>query len=68
MGEATKTTSGVSMHAKLLAIIGIFVLIIGVAIIAIPHMPLRGSGAGTLLSIFGVIVLVIAFLRMAVKK
>ena len=68
MGEATKTASGMSMHAMLLAIIGVFLAIVGVAIIAIPHMPLRGSGAGTLLTIAGVIVLVIAFLRMAMKK
>jgi len=68
MGETTKTASGISMHAKLLAILGIFVLIIGAAIITIPHMPLRGSGAGTLIAIFGVILLIIAFLRMAAKK
>jgi len=65
---ATKTMSGISMHAKLLAIIGIFVLVVGVAIVAIPGMPLRGSGAGTALAVLGAILLVIAFLRIAVKK
>ena len=65
---ATKPLSGISMHVKLLAIIGIFVLIVGGAIIAIPGMPLRGSGAGTLLAILGAILLVISFLRVAMKK
>jgi hypothetical protein len=57
-----------NMHATILAILGIIILIIGEAIINISGMPFRGSGLGTLLSIAGVIMLVIAGLRFFVKR
>jgi len=61
-------SSNRNMHAIILFIIGIILAIIGAAIIAIPHAPLRGSGWGTVLLVLGLILLVIAFLRFYRKR
>jgi hypothetical protein len=68
MVENTVKTKNFNMHATILAILGIIVVILGEAIINISGMPFRGSGLGTLLSIAGVILLVIAFLRFFIKR
>jgi hypothetical protein len=57
-----------NMHAIILTILGAIVLILGVAIATIHGMPLRGSGAGTALSILGIALLIIAFLRFSSKR
>jgi len=56
------------MHGILLTFIGIVALIIGVAIVAIKHMPFRGSGLGTILILIGVVLLLIGGLRLFYKK
>ncbi len=72
MGEGAKTevkkSSNSSMHGIVLAIIGILVLIIGVAIVAIKHMPFRGSGLGTVAIVIGVVLLLVGGLRLFYKK
>jgi len=68
MEETTKTKGSRNMHAIILAVLGIILLIIGVAIRNIPGAPLRGSGAGTLLAIAGIILLVIAAIRFMYKR
>lgn len=62
-----KPKSGRNMHAIILFLIGIVSLISGVAIATV-HNPLRGSGLGTLLSVLGVALFFIAFLRFAYKR
>lgn len=68
MGEETKKSGKLNMHGILLAFIGIVALIIGVAIVAIKHMPFRGSGLGTILILIGVVLLLIGGLRLFYKK
>jgi hypothetical protein len=47
----------------ILFVIGIILLILGIAIVSIHGAPLRGSGAGTIAIIAGVVLLIIAALR-----
>jgi hypothetical protein len=47
----------------ILAVIGIILFILGILIVSIHGAPLRGSGAGTILIIIGVVMLVIAAVR-----
>jgi len=61
--EKGKTTSNRNMHAIILGVLGIILLIVGVAIATIHGTGLRGSGLGTLSIVAGVILLVIAALR-----
>jgi hypothetical protein len=68
MGEQVKTTSNRNMHAIILTIFGIILVIVGLAIITIHGAPLRGSGFGTIFTVLGFLLLVIAFLRFYVKR
>ena len=68
MGEKTKTNSNRNMHAIFLGVLGIIFVIIGAYIINVHGAPLRGSGAGTLLLLLGVILLIIAVLRLIYKR
>jgi uncharacterized membrane protein len=68
MAEKEKTTDNRSMHVTILGVLGILFAIIGAAIIAIPGAPGRGSGIGTALVVIGVVLLVIAFLRLYYKR
>jgi membrane associated rhomboid family serine protease len=68
MSEEGKTKDNRNMHATILAVLGAIFAIIGIAIVAIPHAPLRGSGAGTALIILGVLLLIIAVLRFMYKR
>ena len=68
MGEQGKTNGNRNMHAIILAMLGIIFVIIGEYIINVHGAPLRGSGAGTLLFVFGVILLIIAVLRFIYKR
>jgi uncharacterized membrane protein len=67
-GEVTQPKSSKNMHAIILTILGLVSLIAGVAIITVRGNPLRGSGAGTILSVIGIAIMVIAFLRFAYKR
>jgi uncharacterized membrane protein len=62
-----QTTGKSNMHAMILAVLGIIALIIGLAIVAIKHMPFRGSGLGTILIVIGVVLLIIGFIRFTYK-
>jgi uncharacterized membrane protein len=68
MGEQPKTTSNRNMHAIILSVLGILLVVVGLGIITIHGAPLRGSGFGTIFTILGVFMLVIAFLRFYYKR
>jgi len=68
MGEQGKTTNKLNMHAIVLGVLGIILVIVGLAIITIHGAPLRGSGFGTIFTILGFLLLVIAFLRFYYKR
>ena len=68
MGEQGKTTNNRNMHAIILGVLGIFLVIVGLAIITIHGAPLRGSGFGTIFTILGFLMMVIAFLRFYYKR
>jgi len=68
MGENAKPNSSRNMHAIILGVLGIILVIVGEYIINVHGAPLRGSGAGTLLFILGVILLIIAVLRFFYKR
>ena len=68
MGEHGKTNGNRNMHAIILGVLGIIFVIVGAYIINVHGAPLRGSGAGTLLFVFGVILLIIAVLRFVYRR
>jgi uncharacterized membrane protein len=61
--EPEKTKNNRNMHAIVLFVIGIILFILGILIVSVHGAPLRGSGAGTILIIIGIVILVIAALR-----
>ena len=68
MVEQTPPSKSRNMHAIILGVLGIILVIIGEAIINIRGMPFRGSGLGTLTVIAGIILLIIAALRLFYKR
>ena len=68
MVEKTPASNSRNMHAITLGLLGIIFVIVGTYIITVHGAPLRGSGAGTLLAVFGVILLIIAVLRLIYKR
>jgi len=52
----------------ILGVLGIIVLVVGIAIVAIPSAPMRGSGLGTLAIVAGLVLLFIAYLRLRHKR
>ena len=68
MEDKGKNTSNRNTHAVILFVIGIILLIFGIAIVSIHGAPLRGSGVGTIAIIAGVVLLVIAGLRFFYKR
>ena len=68
MGEQGKTTNNRNMHAIILGLLGIILVVVGLAIITIHGAPLRGSGFGTIFTVLGFFLLVIAFLRFYYKR
>jgi predicted membrane channel-forming protein YqfA (hemolysin III family) len=70
MGEETKpkASSNRNMHAMILAVLGVIVLIAGVAIATVKGTHLRGSGLGTLAIVIGVVLLLIGALRFYYKR
>jgi len=61
----SSTSSGDSrnLHAIILWVVGIIVLIAGIAVATVHGTHLRGTGLGRALIVLGVIVLFIGFLR-----
>ena len=69
MGEENaKPKNNRNLHAVILGVLGIILLIVGLAIITIHGAPLRGSGFGTIFSVLGVLLVAIAALRLFYKK
>jgi Mg2+ and Co2+ transporter CorA len=68
MEKQVKPSSNRNMHAIILGLLGIVLVIVGAYIINVHGAPLRGSGAGTLLFLLGVILLIIAVLRFVYKR
>jgi hypothetical protein len=68
MGEKGKTTDNRNMHAIILSVLGIIAVIAGVAVATVKGTHLRGSGLGTVLIVIGVVLLVIAVLRLYYKR
>ena len=67
MNEKPKTGGGLNLHAAILAVLGIILVIAGVAVVTI-HSKLRGSGLGTALLILGFVMLIIAVWRYMAKR
>ena len=67
MSEKPKTGSGLNVHATILAVLGIILVIAGIAVVTI-HSKLRGSGLGTALLVLGFIMLIIAVWRYLAKR
>ena len=67
MEDKGKNTGKNNTHAMVLAVIGIVLLILGILIVSVHGAPLRGSGAGTIAIIVGIVLLVIAWLRASRK-
>jgi len=68
MSESGKTTGSRNVHAVILSVIGIVLLIVGIAIVSIHGNPLRGSGLGTASIVLGIVVLIIAAIRFFYKR
>jgi len=68
MEKPVKASSNRNIHAIILGVLGIILVIVGAYIINVHGAPLRGSGAGTLLFLLGVILLIIAVLRFVYKR
>jgi hypothetical protein len=66
--EVIKPNISKNMRAMILTILGVVSLITGVAVATVRGNPLRGSGLGTILSVLGIAILVIAFLRFYYKR
>ncbi len=67
MGEKQQTSNSRKMPAILLGVIGLIIVLAGVAIATI-HNALRGSGLGTISIGIGIVLMVIALLRFNVKR
>jgi glucose dehydrogenase len=68
MDDKAKTARNPNIRAMILTVIGIVLLILGIMIVTIHGAPLRGSGAGTLAIIAGIVLLIIALLRFRSKR
>ena len=49
-----------SMSVVAVAVIGIIVFVVGLAIITVKGAPFRGSGLGTILAVVGIVLLLVA--------
>jgi len=68
MSTGGGVAAGMNRHAMILGVLGIIVLVVGIAIVAIPSAPMRGSGLGTLAIVAGLVLLFIAYLRLRHKR
>ena len=67
MAEQAQSTGTHKMSANGLGVLGIILLIVGLAIVFIPGAPFRGSGLGTLTTLVGIVLLAIALFRFRQK-
>jgi hypothetical protein len=67
MEEKAKAVSN-NGRAIILGVAGIILFVLGILIVSVRGAPLRGSGAGTILIILGLVLLVIAALRAFYKR
>jgi Flp pilus assembly protein TadB len=67
MSEKPKTGGSLNLHATILTVVGIILVIAGVAVVTI-HSCLRGSGLGTALLVLGFVMLIIAVWRYMAKR
>lgn len=65
--EPVKAADNRNMHAIILTVLGIILVIAGVAIVTIPGAPMRGSGLGTISILAGIVLLAIALVRFRQK-
>jgi hypothetical protein len=49
-----------NMSVAAVAVIGIIVLVVGVAIVTVRGAPFRGSGLGTILAVVGIVLLLVS--------
>ena len=66
--EVLKTKNPKNTHAIILTILGVISLIAGYAVANVRGNPLRGSGAGAVLSILGVLLVIFGVLRFIYKR
>ena len=67
MGEPIKTASNNKIRAYILVLIGLVLVVAGLAIIEI-HNPLRGSGAGTASLVLGIVVFIVGLWRFSLHR
>ncbi len=68
MEDKGKNTSNRKTRVVILSVIGIILLILGIAIVSIHGAPLRGSGVGTVFIIIGIILAAIGIIRSRSKS
>jgi len=67
MSETKPMASSTNRQVIILALLGVILLIVGLYIVFVPGAPLRGSGAGTVLAVLGVLFLLGAWRRSSQK-
>ena len=67
MAEQAQSTGRRKMNAYSLGVLGIILVVAGVAIVTIPGAPMRGSGLGTIAILAGIALLAIALVRFRQK-
>jgi len=67
MAEQAQSTGTRKMNAYVLGVLGIILVVAGVAIVTIPGAPMRGSGLGTIAILAGIALLAIALVRFRQK-
>jgi uncharacterized membrane protein YecN with MAPEG domain len=68
LSEKAKTSDNRKLHAWILWIVGIILVIAGIAVATIHGTHLRGSGLGTALIVLGFVLVVIGVIRYMYKK
>jgi len=67
LSEKAQKTDSRNLHAIILTVLGLILIVAGIAVATI-HSHLRGSGLGTALLIIGFVMLIIAVLRFTYKR
>jgi hypothetical protein len=68
MGDLGKTSDNRIRHTIIFGVLGVFLLIVGIAIVNIHGNPLRGSGLGTASILAGIALLALAGIRYFYKR
>jgi predicted membrane channel-forming protein YqfA (hemolysin III family) len=68
LSEKAKTSDYRKLHAWILWIVGIILVIAGIAVATIRGTHLRGTGLGTALLVLGFVLLIIGVIRYMYKK